>query len=295
MKSSNSTLENEPISLCAPTPELTCFGCCPPIRPSHYDPLDFVSSLRREFIENRRSYVEQSPRPRPIVGYYCWALGFLDSQGRRIGCMLHPSQNGGRDLRSLIDYGNKCMRENCLPARIFSLLPPEGRLFWLPLAKGLNAFYFSSKRANPLFHLLLWGPEVLEAFRIKAEERQWSSTQVIERHSFLLSTDRDPRSMRYFLRLLIERASAGAILDMDFKDLCGKLWEAALCMPEVVEIKSLADYSYYFPFTHTLALDADYIDFVRIGLGFMRAPLPLLIKLEARIKKLLADMDRAER
>src|SRR5574340_715142 len=95
-------------TLCAPTPELACFGCCPPIRPAHYDPLDFARSLRRELVENRRRLLEEGPRYRPIVGYSCWGLGFLDAQGRRAGCLLHPFHNDGSELRSLIDYGDKC-------------------------------------------------------------------------------------------------------------------------------------------------------------------------------------------
>jgi len=282
---------NTSAPLCAPTPGLTCFGCCPPIRPARYDHLDYVGSLRREFAENRRRYFEEGPRYRPIVGYHCWALGFLDPQGRRIGCLLHPCQNQGQDLRSLIDYGNKCMRESCLPAKTYACLPPEGQRFWLPLVEGLNAFHFSSPRANPLFHLLLWGPEVLEALRTRAEERKWTSTELLHRHPFLLDTECDPRSRRYLLHQLLELLSARELhsSSLDLRDCCQNLWSRALSLPEIQELQDSSRGTAQASYTHRLALDAGYLDFVRIGLGCKKAPLHLVLKLEARIRRLIVE------
>jgi hypothetical protein len=250
-----------------------------------------VSSLRREFAENRRRYLEEGPRHRPIVGYHCWALGFLDSQGFRIGCLLHPYQNQGRDLRSFIDYGNKCMRENCLPARMYAHLPPEGQRFWLPLVKGLNGFHYSSPRANPLFHLLLWGPEVLEALRTRAEERQWTSTELLHRHPFLLDTGCNPRSRRYLLRRLLELHSAPRCdsLSLDLQDCCRDLWSRALLLQETQELQDSSSASDQMSYTHRLPLDADYLDFVRIGLGCGKAPLDLVLTLEARIRRMIGE------
>jgi hypothetical protein len=155
------SLQFEP-TLCAPTSDILCFGCCPPIRPQHYDPLDWVASLRREFLDNRRRFLQYGPNQQPIVGFSCWALGYLDVTGRRIGCLLHPEQHQGQDLRSATGYGDKCRRERCLPAKAFDALTPEAQTYWLEPAGGLCAFYYSSNKANPLFHILLWGAEILE-------------------------------------------------------------------------------------------------------------------------------------
>ncbi len=183
------------VTLCAPTTEATCFGCCPPIRPHHYDPLDYIGSLRREFTENRKTFLENGPIYRPIVGYSCWALGFLDAKGRKVGCLLHPARNNGRDLRGLVDYGRKCERESCVPARIFSQLSEQGQRFWLPLVNGLNSFYFSSRRANPLFHLLEWGIKLLEIARLHGCLVGWSSTEVLAHRKFLPGLQHSSSSM----------------------------------------------------------------------------------------------------
>jgi len=193
--------------LCAPFPETVCFGCCPPIRPPGYDPLDHVGSLRRELSDNRARFLRQGPRSRPVVGYHCWALGFLDAKGRRAGCLLHPARNEGRDLRDLTGYGDKCRREFCLPARMFRHLSREEKGYWLSLARGLGPFHYSSRRANPLFHLLLWGPPVLGTLGRQGRERGWTATELMGRLPFLLSRRVDPRERRYTLALAMEAVS----------------------------------------------------------------------------------------
>ena len=282
------------MSLCAPTAGLTCFGCCPPIRPARYDHLDFVGSLKREFLENRRRYLEEGPRYRPIVGYHCWALGFLDSQGRRIGCLLHPYMNNGQDLRFLIDYGNKCRRENCLPARMYARLPLEGQRFWLPLAEGLNAFHFSSHRANPLFHLLLWGPEVLEPLRAQAERIGLTPTEVLHLHPFLLDTTWNPRSRRYLLRKLLNLLSSEALNSGHLRDCAQKLWSRVRALPEIQTIQASGSMSSQNSYTHQLPMEVDYLDFVRVGLGCMKAPLQTAFELEARIRQVVLDIAEKE-
>jgi len=41
------------------------------------------------------------------VIYCCEYLGFLDGEEKRVGCLLHPLQNGGRDLRDVSFYGRE--------------------------------------------------------------------------------------------------------------------------------------------------------------------------------------------
>lgn len=41
------------------------------------------------------------------VIYCCEYLGFIDSEERKVGCLLHPCQNGGQDLRDVSFYGKE--------------------------------------------------------------------------------------------------------------------------------------------------------------------------------------------
>jgi len=48
------------------------------------------------------------------VIYCCEFLGFLDKAEKRVGCLLHPCQNGGRDLRGASFYGRElCDGHRC--------------------------------------------------------------------------------------------------------------------------------------------------------------------------------------
>lgn len=253
------------ITLCTPTPDIACFGCCPPIRPAHYDPLRYVGSLRREFVENRLRFLTEGPFHRPIVGYSCWALGFLDARGRKVGCLLHPAQNAGKDLRDLIDYDKKCQRESCTAARVFAALPPDGRKFWLPLATGLNSFYFSSPRANPLFHLLGWGPKVLETLRKEAAENEWTVTELLDRARFLTSLQWTPKAHSYLFRLTLEKRTLASSKADQIESWCGQILERARTAPKIPAPASLDSHAIH---THRLPMDADFLDFLRLGLGW---------------------------
>ncbi len=259
--------------LCAPIEELSCFGCCPPIRPYHYDPLDFMGSLRRELIENREAFLNSPLQVRPIVGYHCWALGFLDPRGRTAGCLLHPARNDGEDLRGLVDYGSKCRRESCRAARVFDELPPEGHAFWLELARGLNPFYYSSHRGNPLFHILLWGAELLERLRCHAGHMAWTSTELIYFCPFLVRKAWKPQAHRFLFSLLLDR--------LESVEGWTTALEASACrllsgIPGLSAIQAMRSGSEPCGtrdcvWTHQASERADLLDFVRLELGIRRA------------------------
>ena len=289
--------QSPPVSLCSPTPDLTCFGCCPPIRPENYDCLDYVGSLRREFMENRKLFLESGPVRRPIVGFHCWALGFLDPKGRRVGCLLHPSRNGGRDLRSLIDYGNKCGRESCVPAKMFDLLPPEGKRFWLPLARGLSPFHFSSPRSNPLFHLIPWGPEVLEPLRLLADKMGWSETELVHHHPFLMDPTWTPKAHRYLFRLVLAAVyhhgnsespehldGSGGDLERHGSELLRRIVSLPCAQASPEDLPGRA-------FTHQLELDGDFLDFLRLGLRWRKASPDEALRVKKEAEHLALSLD----
>lgn len=146
-------------NLCSPGLGLSCFACCPPIRPPGYDHADHTASLRRLFSEARQEHLS-GQAPGPILGFSCPGLGFLDSAGHQVGCLYHPARHGGQDLRLATGYQPKCARESCPPARAYARLPEPARRELISLCAGLDAFSFSSRRLNPLLRLLALGPRV---------------------------------------------------------------------------------------------------------------------------------------
>lgn len=150
-------------SLCSPGGGLSCFACCPPIRPPGYDHAQHRGSLTRLLLENtaaiRRGDLPQSE----MTGFWCPGLGFLDGRGRQVGCLLHPARNQGRDLRGPTGYRDKCARESCPPARAFADLGSAEQAALIALCVGLDAFAFSSHAQNPVMRLLALGPKVAGA------------------------------------------------------------------------------------------------------------------------------------
>ncbi|SHF28399.1 hypothetical protein SAMN02745206_01678 [Desulfacinum infernum DSM 9756] len=266
------------LSLCAPDEERSCFGCCPPIRPARYDPLDWVGSLKREFRDNRESLLRRSRPWRPVVGFSCWALGYLDGQGRRIGCLLHPAQNGGRDLRDAVGYRAKCAREQCLASRVFSRLDPREQRFWLEPAAGLNAFFYSSPRANPLFHVLLWGERVLGALASLASVRGWSATELVWRYPFLTDSRYRPRAHRFLAEVLLEGRPLQDLPENDRLEAAmgrlADLLESGLRRrwPENDQRDTVH--------VHRAGTRESFADFVRLRLGCFKAPRQILRSLE---------------
>lgn len=271
------------LSLCSPSDETACFACCPPIRPHGYDHLDFRGSLRREFSDNRTRFLKDGPRFKPIVGYHCWALGFLDPRGRRVGCLLHPAGNNGEDLRDLIDYGNKCARENCTPARMFNLLKLEGQRFWLTLAEGLDSFQFSSLRTNPLFRLSLWGPHVLESMQAIAAETGLTAKELLERHPFLVDEKWNPLAHRCLFRIAMEAIGAEKAALAQIEEGGSVVLERLLA---VVGSGLSTDHQDEAPFTHTLPMEADFLDLIRLGLGRRRVLFTEAEELRAELLRL---------
>lgn len=58
--------------------------------------------------------------------YNCEFLGFLDPGRKRVGCLLHPAVNDGRDLRDLCFYGRELCSSHLCPS--YSHLTEEEKL-----------------------------------------------------------------------------------------------------------------------------------------------------------------------
>ncbi|MBU1740507.1 MAG: hypothetical protein KKC37_03110 [Proteobacteria bacterium] len=201
------------ITLCLPDDDRSCFACCPPIRPAGYDHLDWETSLRRLLVDNTERFQTSGPRQEIITGYFCWALGFLDRAGKRIGCLLHPAQNQGRGLRHLTGYGDKCRRESCPQTKVFTGLTAEQRTCLMGLADGLDSFEYSSPKKNLMWAGLSWGSVVMAALTELEQGRPIAPARLREFCPVLTRPDPDGRS--YVLGRLIRGRGPRVLIDPD--------------------------------------------------------------------------------
>ncbi len=250
-------------NLCSPNGDVSCFRCCPPIRPCNYDHVSYVSTLKRLLRENTEVFNKYGPVSKPIVGFFCWALGYIDREYKRVGCMLHPLVNNGLDLRYMINYGNKCARESCTEATIFDRLSEKCKIFWLEVTNGLNAFYYSSDKANPIFHLLRWGTFILQYFYQHAVSRRYNCTELLWRFPFLIDRKIDPKKWRLPVRLLCENINGTSLENFNWWDYF-TYFQKVFAEDRKAYMMTPSDGGLY---VHRICLDEDLSSFIRF---FMR-------------------------
>ena len=269
----------KPVTLCSPDDEKTCFACCPPIRPAGYEHWEHKNIIRRILRENPENYDGQDERVIPITGFSCWALGYLDGNYKRIGCLLHPARNEGRDLRHRVDYGEKCRRENCPEAKVFAELAIEEQTFWLQLADGLDSFAYSSRKTNPLFDLMDWGVGILR--QIASEDRDRAmSVDSFFRTFPLFETRLRPRANAYLLNRLIARRGTSILREPTFRKVFEDL--SARILTRLVDEMNPAPGG--LPI-HRLNLDRHYCDLLRLFLPLTRMPPDEAIRLKRIVDK----------
>lgn len=190
-------------SLCAPAREVTCFHCCPPIRPLTHDTVFIRESWLPVLRENTRRFEHNLDQPYPIDGRSCWALGFLDHRERYVGCLLHPARHASKDLRFLTGFGGKCRRESCLEARAFLGLTPEVTERCLACAPMDDSFLYSSRLHNPIFRLLAWEEDVVRAIS-EREETSLTRERLLRRYAPLFE-ELEPRMDGYWITCLVQQ------------------------------------------------------------------------------------------
>ena len=252
-------MTDAPATLCAPDQNKSCFACCPPIRPPGYEHLPYASEIKRILRENTASLRRNDRSLSPITGFSCWALGYLDDGFKRIGCLLHPSQNDGEDLRFRVDYGDKCSRESCVEATLFAQLSQEARRFWLRLSEGLNSFSYSSRSLNPLFRILGWGAPVLNSVAEGEKEGESAGSSILDTYSFFKTT-LSPRANAYLLRVLLDAANQELLSNERFRD---RFEELSRRLSRELPLKALSSSSA--PYVHLLPMDPDFLNFLRLG------------------------------
>ncbi|MFH1481006.1 MAG: hypothetical protein ABIG67_07045 [Pseudomonadota bacterium] len=268
-------------TLCFPDHEKSCFACCPPIRPAGYEHIQYRDILKRFLREDTESFKKRNGAIGPITGLSCWALGHMYNSFKQVGCMLHPAQNDGVDLRYRVDYGEKCSRETCREERIFSKLAKNDRVFWLHLADGLDAFSYSSRKINPLFNMINWGEYLLQS--IASEQREWPLTkESLKRIYPFFSTSLSPKANVYLLNQLVGKEGVH-LLKTDRFQTAFKTFVKNL-------IKKMKDFQFSrkdAPFTHRLNLSPDFLDFLRLSAHIRRITAEEAIILKGKVDQAL--------
>jgi hypothetical protein len=120
-------------TLCQPDSGKSCGACCGLYNyvDSSYFSLVKRLHLRTELFHNLVSGSSDVPvysekilsredkSKRYEVIYCCEYLGFLDGAEKRVGCLLHPLQNSGLDLRNVSFYGQELCAGHLCPSHHF--------------------------------------------------------------------------------------------------------------------------------------------------------------------------------
>ncbi len=136
---------SEIMVLCQPDPGKSCGACC--------GLYNYVDSSREALTERLRSrtgrYREMVKLPGDLpryaeatlaaedfskryeVIYCCEYLGFLDDEEKKVGCLVHPMQNNGVDMRTVSFYGRDVCAGHLCPSHHF--IPRSQQLILLKI------------------------------------------------------------------------------------------------------------------------------------------------------------------
>ncbi len=132
-----------PYHLCQPDEKKSCAACCGIYNFRRNERTSVGERLRRNttavsgvlsgedrvILAHRDRWREKDNGPEKlfVTIFNCEFVGFLDAACRRVGCLLHPTQHHGRDLREHSFYGaSLCDGHFCLS--YYSLSSQEQRL-----------------------------------------------------------------------------------------------------------------------------------------------------------------------
>ena len=233
--------------------------------------------IMRTLRENNDHFIRKDRNIIPITGFSCWALGYIDKDYKRVGCLLHPAQNMGKDLRYRIDYGEKCRRESCREEKIFSLLKEAEQQFWLQLSDGLDSFAYSSRVNNPLFVMLNWGVDILREISKKEKGKRFTRELFFRSYPFF-KTGLSPRRNAYILNQLAAKEGVSLFTREDSR-------EKIEALSSLIKTRFIHEYrpSKDGPHTHLLTIDPLFSDFLRLSLGITRIGLDDAVAIKRKI------------
>lgn len=132
--------ESKSIILCQPDAGKSCGACC-----GLYNYVDSSREALTQRLHARtkrfralvktpddvkcyagETFASEDFRMRYEVIYCCEYLGFLDEQGKKVGCLLHPMQNSGLDLRGCSFYGQEICAGHICPSHHF-IMPSQSQ------------------------------------------------------------------------------------------------------------------------------------------------------------------------
>jgi hypothetical protein len=126
---SGSKVRGKSFALCQPDLSKSCGACCGLYNWENHSrealmPLlgkrsELFFSLERNPEIFQKAYAQEifAPNPKLVEEIHnCEFLGFLDGERKRVGCLLHPSVNQGRDLRDYCFYGREICAGHFCPS-----------------------------------------------------------------------------------------------------------------------------------------------------------------------------------
>ena len=233
--------------------------------------------------ENTSAYKTRKEGLSPITGFSCWALGYLDKACKLVGCLLHPAQNEGKDLRFSVDYGEKCRRENCPDSKFFLELDVNERKFWLHLADGLDSFAYSSTRSNPLFKMMGWGPRLLSLIARKEDGLLFTKASFFRAYPFF-STRLNPRANAYLLYQLVGKNRVDMLKTESFRERFERF--SKQLSGQLKQVSSPMSGAQY---THRLELDPRFLGFLRLSAGISRIEQEDALRLKDRVDRAVKE------
>lgn len=131
--------------LCQPDPGKSCGACCglynyvDSSRESLVKRLSARTRRYREMVKGpedlprfaEATFAAEDFRKRYEVIYCCEYLGFLGAEEKKVGCLVHPLQNGGVDMRTVSFYGRDVCAGHLCPSHHF--IPRSRQLILLKL------------------------------------------------------------------------------------------------------------------------------------------------------------------
>jgi hypothetical protein len=251
-------------TLCSPDRDKSCFACCPPIRQAGYEHIQHRKIIERILRENTRAFNIRGKKVAPITGFSCWALGYLDTNHRLVGCLLHPAMNNNEELRYLVDYGEKCARETCQEAEIFRSLSAENRRFLISLTKDLDSFSYSSREHNPLFNILGWGKGILTELFNNSDGKVFDQDSFFDKFPFL-TTCFNPKAHSYIVSRMVGIQGSGILTKRTVREKFERFVPSLL-----KKLRSVRSFNPQDPYVHKLDLDRGFLDFLRLSVGVSR-------------------------
>ncbi len=131
--------------LCQPDSSKSCGACCGLYNWENHSRQALIPLLEKrrtlffsvgrnpEIFQSTYAEKELPPNPKLLETIYnCEFLGFLDEEKKRVGCLLHPSVNEGRDLRDYCFYGKEICADHFCPSHTH-LTPVEQKSVLLAL------------------------------------------------------------------------------------------------------------------------------------------------------------------